>query len=490
SESKRIVEVEESTIEGPERVVICETHEVTVTTETEHPPPAPQDTSEPTEPRSPTADDHEEETLPDIPQENSKTPKLPRKQHTFSLGEKIPDTSSELKAITHESKADEEREEAKVEKESEDEVSPPPKFIMTVKTPEAMRKHLAFVVSESEPQEPAVPSSPKKKRKKIVKQRSMPESNKTGRFSRKVHYDKTEESRCPLHRRGEITEPIATVGPTAEKRRRARSEDSRKFGKLAEEKSKLEKIAMSMRTPFTLRKIRTFMVEEKPKAEEIRTSKSDEPLIHTKVSFAQEVEELVLEKTVEAVGPQAVATPHTKRKYQTRSESLDAKEPAEEHEDHAEKFILKTSTPLTMRKFQTFTIEDKKSTEQPVKSQTADNIDIIAKLEREAELNDEPPLKTSDMYVLTTMTPLPLRKEPPNESHLERIAREKSRSTSRSPEKGGLFVMGSKTPRSYQSVSDETPAERDVVKCAVVQPQRPDLDLESPKKDSQSDRAE
>ncbi|VDM69415.1 unnamed protein product, partial [Strongylus vulgaris] len=427
-----------------------------------------------------------------------KTPQFPRKQHTFELGEKIPDTSSELKAAAQVTPIPE-KEEKQIE-----ETSPPPKFVMNIKTPEAQRKHLAFVVSEGEPEIATGTSLPKKK-KKIIKQRSMPETTRLGvspeRYvmtvrtpeSLRRHHTFTIRERAkspdvPYIEEGEITEPIATVGPTAEKRRRARSEDAKRTKKTEQELSKIEKFTLTMKTPFVMRKFKTFMVEEKPKAEEIPTSKSDEPLLHTKVSFAEEVQELICEKSVEAPMLQAMTTPHTKRKHKVKDESEENKD----EEPHNEMFVLSTSTPLTMRKFQTFTIEDRKVGDQPVKSNTDSNLEAIVKLEREQEIDENIPLKTTDMYVLTTMTPLPLRKELPSESRLEKIAREQSRSMSKSPEKTSLFIMGSKTGRSYHHVQErEPPVEKEAVKFAVVQPQRADLEFEIQRKEcSQSDNAE
>ncbi|CAJ0602250.1 unnamed protein product [Cylicocyclus nassatus] len=436
-----------------------------------------------------------------------KTPQLPRKQHTFELGQKIPDTSSELKAaekVVPKTVVEEQAPQVPME-----EGSPPARYVMTVKTPEAMRKHLAFVVDESESQATAtpVPSSPKK-RKKIIKQRSMPETVrasvsperyimtvKTPEPLRRHHTftikERSKSPDVPYIEEGEITEPIATVGPSAEKRRRTRSEDAKRTKK-TEEMSKIEKFTMSVRTPFMMRKFKTFMVEEKPKAEEIPTSKSDEPLLHAKVSFADDVQEHTAAKAEVAPAPEPMPTPHLRRKHKVSRE--EPNEVKDELETHNEMFVLSTSTPLTMRKFQTFMIEDKKQVvEQPVKSLTEGNLEAIASLEREPELSEKTPLKTSDMYSLTTMTPLPLRKKLPDESHLERIARDKSRSTSKSPEKMSLFIMG----RSYNYVAEkehkepEKEKEKEVVKCAVVTPQRVDVEYETPRREcSQSDNAE
>ncbi|KAL6738708.1 hypothetical protein Aduo_012227 [Ancylostoma duodenale] len=509
TETRRVIEVEEKTLERPERVVICQTQQTTQIVSNNDfinnssasvPEPAESEHAE-EEAHKNSVGEEPEEASPDST--GLRSPQLQRKHHTFILGEKIPDTSSELIATAQEIHTEEKEASGR---EHVEEPSCPSRYIMTVKTPEAMRKHLAFFVSEGEPKDTAVASSPKKKKKKIIKQRSMPESSRPGvspeRYVLKVKtpealrrhhtFTITERARSPdvpYIEEGEITEPIATVGPTAEKLKRVRSESAKRDEK---EKNKLERLTMAVKTPFTMRKFKTFMVEDKPKAEDIPTSRSVEALTHAKVSFSQNVEEDE-EGRHAGSAVRALATPHTKRK-QIEREHEEAKEESEPLDDHNEKFILTTSTPLAMRKFQTFMIEDKKPTEQPVKSHTVGNFDAIANLEREAEISEEAPLKTSDMYVLTTMTPLPQRKERASESHLERIAREKSRSTSRSPEKVGLFIMGSRSSRSYYQMPEkEAVAEKEAesVKCAVVQPQRAVLGLESPRKErSQSDNAE
>ncbi|RCN49953.1 hypothetical protein ANCCAN_03989 [Ancylostoma caninum] len=509
TETKHIIEVEEKTLEGPERVVICETKRTTqivnnsdcVNNSSVNAPEPDESKHAEEEARENSEEEKPAEASPD--RTGLRSPQLHRKHHTFVLGEKIPDTSSELRATVQEISS--EKKEASG-REHVEEPSCPSRYIMTVKTPEAMRKHLAFFVSEGEPKDATGASSPKKKKKKIIKQRSMPESSRPGvspeRYVLKVKtpealrrhhtFTITERARSPdvpYIEEGEITEPIATVGPTAEKLKRVRSESARRDEK---EKNKLERLTMAVKTPFTMRKFKTFMVEDKPKAENIPTSRSVEALTHAKVSFAQDVEGDGEGKHAGSA-VQALATPHTKRK-QIEGDHEEAKEESEPLDDRNEKFVLTTSTPLAMRKFQTFMIEDKKPAEQPVKSHTVGNFDAIANLEREAEISEEAPLKTSDMYVLTTMTPLPQRKERASESHLERIAREKSRSTSRSPEKVGLFIMGSRSSRSYYHMPEkEAVAEKEAesVKCAVVQPQRAALGLESPRKErSQSDNAE
>ncbi|VDO76102.1 unnamed protein product [Heligmosomoides polygyrus] len=387
-----------------------------------------------------------------------------REHRTFALGEKIPDTSSMLRAP--EPSVDGERREEKVVMTREG--SPPPRFLMSVKTPEAMRKHQTFVVglAECEATLAATPiiSSPKKKKKaKIIKQRSMPERTvspdryilkvKTPEALRRHHTftirERARSPDVPYIEDGEITEPIATVGPSAEKLKK-QEEDTEK--RLAEEEPVQEKYTMSVRTPFTLRKFNTFVVEEKPREEVVPCSKIADTLVHAKVT-------------------EDVASPSPSEKQQAPETAL--------VEDSHEKFILTTtSTPATMRKFQTFVIEDRQQKTQPMKSHTSDNVEAIARLGGQEEESEHVPLKTSDMYVLTTMTPLPQRKG----THLERIAKEKSRSASRSPDKVSLFVLGGRTaPRGLQN-------EDITSKCAAVQPQ---IDLDTPRREgSQSDKAE
>ncbi|KAK6746904.1 hypothetical protein RB195_000258 [Necator americanus] len=516
TETKRIIEVEEKTLERIEKVPESEkeqtTHEISNSNDLYCSSP-PLNTSECSGSHGfadeGTCEVKEEPATVDVPpftQGNLKTPHLPRKHHTFLLGEKIPDTSSDLKA---ENVQDEVKRVLEVEEVPVEETSPTPRYVMTVKTPEPMRKHLAFFVDESDPQTAVGAKSPKKK-KKIVKQRSMPECTRTGvspeRYIMKIKtpealrrhhtFTITERPRSPdvpYIEEGEITEPIATVGPTAEKLKRSRSESAKRSGRMVDENSKLEKFTITVKTPFTMRKFKTFMVEEKPKSFELPQSKSVEALAHAKVSFAVDPEEIVEKTPTQAAAEPVSATPHVKKKQiQSGSDEEDVKEMEEVDNERNEKFVLTTSTPLTMRKFQTFMIEDKNVADQPTKSHTICNIDAIASLEKEAEVNE--PLKTSDMYMLTTMTPLPQRKERPNESHLERIAREKSRSTSRSPDKACLFIMGTRNSRTYhQPFEKEFVVEREVenVKCAVVQPQRISTSMDSPSRErSHSDNAE
>ncbi|PIO68504.1 hypothetical protein TELCIR_09706 [Teladorsagia circumcincta] len=422
-----------------------------------------------------------------------KTPQCARKHHTFALGEKIPDTSSELRAVEPiEARArSEEKESPKVR-----EVSPATRFLISIKTPEALRKHKAFFIGQGDPLTKATEdenSQPRRKKQvKIVKQRSMPERSsvsperyiltvKTPEALRRHHTftirERPKSPDVPYIEEGEITEPIATVGPTAEK---SKTDKEREAKRVSEGKALPNKITMALRTPFTMRKCKTFAVEGKTKEGGVPSSKSADAIAHSKVEATEE--------------PKAGATPHTKRKMKTTEDDVE--------NEHTEKFILTTATtPKSMRKVQTFMIEDKPRAEEPARSQTIGNIEAIATLEKQEELNENVPLKTSDMYVLTTMTPLTQRKEPVDshlerlarerataDSHLERLARERARGASRSPEKVSLFIMkGRSTPRVSQQGSEEEISPR----FAIVPPQRNELELDAIRRErSQSDRAE
>ncbi|KAK6034824.1 hypothetical protein COOONC_27670 [Cooperia oncophora] len=477
-------EKEEQTTGAPGKVTISEEHE-TIYTYNESDKIAP---SIPQSPSHPVIEETVTEEKMRSPETEAaqivlhsclKTPQCARKHHTFALGEKIPDTSSALKAI--------EPSETRGRSEMKDspevrELSPATRFLINVKTPEALRKHKAFFIGQSDPSaKMAVEESSqprKKKNVKIVKQRSMPEKSsvsperyvltvKTPEALRRHHTftirERPKSPDVPYIEEGEITEPIATVGPTAEKAKKEKEKEEKRVG---EGKAVSSKLAMALRTPFTTRKYKTFAVQEKPKEGKVPNSKSADAIVQTKV------------ESTEQTAP--ITTPHVKRKLKTTDD--DAKT------EHPEKFILTSATtPATMRKAHAFVIEDKPPAEEPVKSQRIGDTEAIAVLEKQEELADDVPLKTSDMYVLTTMTPLPQRKEPVD-SHLERIARERTRATSRSPEKVSLFIMrGRTTPRVSQQGSEEEVSPR----FAVVPPQRNELELDTTRRErSQSDRAE
>ncbi|VDO48153.1 unnamed protein product [Haemonchus placei] len=396
-----------------------------------------------------------------------KTPQCVRKHHTFALGEKIPDTSSELRAVEHHEARG--RPELK-ESPGERELSPPTRFLITMKTPEALRKHKAFFIGQSDPfaKMAADESSQPRKKKpgKIIKQRSMPEKSsvsperyiltvKTPEALRRHHTftirERAKSPDVPYIEEGEITEPIATVGPTADKTKKEKEKEEKREH---EGKSAPNKLALALRTPFTMRKYKTFVVEEKPK-EGVPSSKSADAIAQPKVDFTGHTE--------------PYATPHTKRKQKATEDDMER--------EHQEKFILTTSaTPAMARKAHTFVIEDKPAVEEPVKAGEMLNSETMVTLEKQEELPEELPLKPSEMYVLTTMTPVPQRKEP-IDSHLERIARDRTRS--RSPDRVGLFIMkGRTTPRIPHQGSEEE-----------ISPKYLDLDTLRRER-SQSDRAE
>ncbi|VDL73668.1 unnamed protein product [Nippostrongylus brasiliensis] len=413
-----------------------------------------------------------DQSNPKPPEEQVNTTKTPvgsRKHHTFTLGEKIPDTSSELKAVVP---SVEPQNVGSVERE----LSPPPRYLMSVKTPESARKHRTFVVTHSDPKaKPAVENSAvakKTKRVKIIKQRSMPESTaspecyilkvKTPEALRRHHTftirERPRSPDVPYIEEGEVTEPIATIGPTAEKLRMQKKIED--VGKTKEdEKPPPEKFTMSVKT-LTMKKFKTFIVEEKKKEEVVRTSMSVDALGPSKVGPQEEEVKAVLSVSTKE------NTVKGERKEIEKSEKLPS---------------AVTATPSAMRKSQTAII-DQKNEEDP--QGNPDGISSLSRLEELSEVG--PPLKTSEMYVLTTMTPLPQRKASAD-SCLERIAREKTRSSSRSPEKLSLFIMGGRFPRSHPpSVEGKRPT-----KYAVVQPRQGEADFATSKKDhSQSDRAE
>uniref|UniRef100_A0A158PA07 Galectin domain-containing protein n=1 Tax=Angiostrongylus cantonensis TaxID=6313 RepID=A0A158PA07_ANGCA len=395
-----------------------------------------------------------------------------RKQHTFALGEKIPDTSSELKA-TEPRKSNEKIEEKSIEISALDKMGPIPRFVMTIKTPESMRKHQTFFIGLADApvsgtvQVPS-PEKQKKKKTKIIKQRSMPEASvsperyvlrmKTPETLRRHHtFTIRERSRSPdvpYIEEGEITEPIATVGMTATKNEAAKEVRKRPN----EKESTNEKLTVSVKAPSALRKLKTYITEEKPKLKTVSSSKSADTFLSSKTSPEHSQ---IVKRTAK---PQMFLQSKKMQRAMENNES----------EHYVKKSTLTTAVvPATNTKLQALFSGETKATDQSETTRTMEQIETVVDLDREKEILENTPLKTAEMYVLTMMTPIPQRKE----TKVERTINDEPLERSTSPESVNLFVMGR---RSHS---------RNSARCAVVRPNRGKIEFDR-KEQSQSDRAE
>ncbi|KAJ1374805.1 hypothetical protein KIN20_037572 [Parelaphostrongylus tenuis] len=403
-----------------------------------------------------------------------------RKQHTFALGEKIPDTSSELKA-TEPLKNKESLEEKSKELARLDEMEPEPRFvIMALKTPESMRKHKTFFIDLTDipVTGTAQVSSPKKKNKaRIIKQRSMPEKStsperyvlkvKTPEALRRHHTftirERSSSPDVPYIEEGEITEPIATVGPTATKKDVTKTKEVKQKEK---EKSD-QKSPVSLKTPSALRKFKAYVTEDKLKQKIVSGSKSADTLVPCKTSFAD------LQDSGRATESQILL----------QSEKMQKTIKSDEFECGTLTTAVMPATNSTLHEFLT---EEKKPYDGPKTSASKEQTEAVSKLEREKEIFENVPLKTSEMYVLTMMTPIPQRKE----TNVERIFKEKPPNRSASPENVSLFVIGRRSQsKNCKNSGEKNSAETEAARCAVVRPHRGKLELDR-KDQSQSDRAE
>ncbi|VDM54497.1 unnamed protein product [Angiostrongylus costaricensis] len=409
-----------------------------------------------------------------------------RKQHTFTLGEKIPDTSSELKA-TESQKSNE-----KIEMKSAlDKMGPAPRFIMTIKTPEPMRKHQTFFIglADAPVTGTVAVSSPEKKKKKktkIVKQRSMPEASvsperyvmrmKTPETLRRHHtFTIRERSRSPdvpYIEEGEITEPVATVGMTATKKETTKEKEGKRPN---EKESTNEKSTVSVKTPSALRKLKTYIAEEKPKLKTVSSSKSADTFLSSKTSNSEHSQ--IVKRTAK---PQIFLQSKKMQKAMENNES-------ERASDYVKKFTPTTAVvPVTNTRLQALLTRETKVTDQPETMRTMEQMETVVDLEREKEILENLPLKTAEMYMLTMMTPTLERKE----TNVERSIDEEPPERSSSPENVSLLVMGRRShSRNCQNSGEKNSVETEASRYAVVRPHRGKIEFDR-KEQSQSDRAE
>lgn len=363
-----------------------------------------------------------------------KTPETLRKHRTLTIGEK--DSEAEP-AIAEEkiqySRLETVRFKEIKEKIKDDEPVPKEKFILTVKTPEALRRHHTFTIRDLSPEEVRIRKSQSDitVSKKLMKQASEPERKtiekdmpkkkedvvpqpkfvmvmKTPECLRRHHTftigDRPKSPDYPYIEEGEVTEPIATIGPPAD-RRKKEEEKERKRKEWEEYEKPKEKYILKTTTPLAIRKYQTFVVEAKEE-KSLPQSVSADAVMTAKKGKVQRSESTDSKKhsylrRLQFELFRGRSRERKSEKQEKRQKSLDERKP-----ESAQKYILSTTTPIMMRKYQTFAIVDGKSKEPQT------NLESIAsayKRDHDEEKTTSP-VRTSDFYSITATTPVAKRK--------------------------------------------------------------------------------
>nr|pir hypothetical protein F28E10.1 - Caenorhabditis elegans [Caenorhabditis elegans] len=248
-----------------------------------------------------------------------KTPEALRKHRTLTIGEKDPtevDTEEKIQYTRLETvKFKEVKEKVKYE-----EPVPKEKFILTMKTPEAIRRHHTFTIRDKSPEEmnkiTKITKSQsdvhvsKRAAKKLVKQASEPERRdlfeekedvvpepkfvivmKTPECLRRHHTftigDRPKSPDYPYIEEGEITEPIATIGPPADRRKKEEAKERKKREWEEYETPPKEKFILTTTTPLAIRKYQTFVVEPKDEKTALPQSASADAVMLAKKGKVQ-----------------------------------------------------------------------------------------------------------------------------------------------------------------------------------------------------------
>uniref|UniRef100_A0A8R1DYI5 Uncharacterized protein n=1 Tax=Caenorhabditis japonica TaxID=281687 RepID=A0A8R1DYI5_CAEJA len=453
-----------------------------------------------------------------------KTPEALHKHRTLTIGEKEPEIDQkpaqeeeEIQYSKLETVRFKEVKEIK-HKVIPEETPPPEKFVLTVKTPEALRRHHTFTIRDKSPEEIKIHKSQSDVHvsKKLVKQKSEPERKtvelvekekieentvpqtkyvmvmKTPECLRRHHTftigDRPKSPDYPFIEEGEITEPIATIGPPADRRRKEEAKE-RKRKEWEEYEKPKEKFILTTTTPIASRKYQTFVVEAKENKNEENTlpqsMSADAVMTTTKRGKVQRSESTDSKKhsylrRLQFELFRGRSRERKSEKQEKRQKSLDERKP-----ESTQKYVLSTTTPIVMRKYQTFAIIDGKSnSNKPTR-----NLEEIASAYRRKDSFDEEkttsPVRPSDFYSITATTPVAKRRvvveENVTSSILPLTLDEASPSRKPvSPEPRHLFVMGgrrSTTPKEERSIE------------RLPEPPR-NLKLESTTDRSQSDKAE
>ncbi|CCD69727.1 Flocculation protein FLO11-like [Caenorhabditis elegans] len=427
-----------------------------------------------------------------------KTPEALRKHRTLTIGEKDPtevDTEEKIQYTRLETvKFKEVKEKVKYE-----EPVPKEKFILTMKTPEAIRRHHTFTIRDKSPEEmnkiTKITKSQsdvhvsKRAAKKLVKQASEPERRdlfeekedvvpepkfvivmKTPECLRRHHTftigDRPKSPDYPYIEEGEITEPIATIGPPADRRKKEEAKERKKREWEEYETPPKEKFILTTTTPLAIRKYQTFVVEPKDEKTALPQSASADAVMLAKKGKVQRSESTDSKKhsylrRLQFELFRGRSRERKSEKQEKRQKSLDERKP-----ESAQKYILSTTTPIMMRKYQTFAIVDGGKS-RDIGADT--NLQSIASAYQQKDMSfDEEkttsPVRTSDFYSITATTPLAKRRVVVEENVTSSIQQlsldEPITSPSRkpvSPEPRHLFVMGgrrSTTPQEDRKVPE------------------------------------
>ncbi|CAI5448436.1 unnamed protein product [Caenorhabditis angaria] len=362
-----------------------------------------------------------------------KTPEALRKHRTLIVGAK--EEVEEEPATENLEKVVKLKRDKSKEREIPEEV-PETKYVMLMKTPEALRKHRTLIVGqrtqsfdEEVVRNHQTTNSETKNLEKVAKLRrdtsiervKKPEINfesenqpkkfvmimKTPEALRRHHTftvgDRPRSPDYPYIEEGELTEPIATVGPPAERRRRQENKDRKQREWEEYDKPPTDKYILTTTTPNTMRKYQTFIVEPK-KQGTLPTSMSAEPVIQRNTVKRSESCDSKKSSYLKRLQFELFRGRSRERKSHESSEkrqkSLDERKP-----ESAQKYILSTTTPVMMRKYQTFSIVNKKSEERDNYDYADDektNCESIA-----ASYQSNPP---ANFYSITATTPVTSRK--------------------------------------------------------------------------------
>ncbi|PAV92167.1 hypothetical protein WR25_05331 [Diploscapter pachys] len=384
----------------------------------------------------------------------AKTPDAIRRHGTFTIGEtdqKTPEVEAAIRTtISAEQIQPKERKIKPVKQRSQPEESAsPPRYILTCKTPEALRRHHTFAIGEKSIEEQvqlqmrtttsAEPIKLKETKTKVIRQRSQPENYKSPeryvlvtRTPQPIRRNNTfysigerpKSPDVPWIEEGEITEPIATVGPSAERQRKKEVKEAKERERKAREKSQ-ERYVLTATTPVAMRKFNTFVVE---------TSKGDEEKENRPgIGRGRQMHE--------SVSAEPVAD---KRKHVSRSESSDSKRHSYLKRLHMEIFgrgrsrekksdairrqqslddtaarriKYSATTPIVDRKYQTFLVENHQDPTEAL-TQRDDDLSQPVKADRHLlrDLSLSPERSGPSLYVMGSRKPFCFDQEQPLKS--------------------------------------------------------------------------